>query len=213
LKPTPESWQAKDLAWREAHLAPKPGGGRLLEPAWLDRLLLRSDFRWPYLVVLPGVLALAWHGARGSSAYMAAAIGALLWTLIEYALHRFAFHARAQGERARFVLLLVHGHHHVWPMDRSRLCATPLQIGGLAALVWAALALLFDEPLVRTTMSGFLLAYVAYEWAHFSAHHGKPRTRVGAWLKRYHLRHHLEAKSRWGISSPLWDWVLRSGSQ
>jgi sterol desaturase/sphingolipid hydroxylase (fatty acid hydroxylase superfamily) len=34
-------------------------------------------------------------------------------------------------------------------------------------------------------------------------------SRIGGWLKRYHMVHHNTGENaRWGVSSPLWDLVF-----
>ncbi len=37
------------------------------------------------------------------------------------------------------------------------------------------------------------------------------QSRVGRWLKRYHMiHHHTGIAARYGVSSPLWDYVFRT---
>jgi sterol desaturase/sphingolipid hydroxylase (fatty acid hydroxylase superfamily) len=62
------------------------------------------------------------------------------------------------------------------------------------------------------TMAGLLTGYIAYDMTHYYTHHGKPRSRVGKYLKRYHLAHHHKEPDRlFGVSNPLWDVVFRTG--
>jgi sterol desaturase/sphingolipid hydroxylase (fatty acid hydroxylase superfamily) len=134
--------------------------------------------------------------------------GVLLWTLVEYGMHRFFFHLPRTSHPLRVIAFLVHGHHHVYPNDVRRLAATPLQALGLFSLV-LGLTQLFCGELWLPCFSGFAAGHAAYEWLHWFAHHGKPRTALGRALKRHHLRHHFQNPSaRWGISSPLWDYVF-----
>ena len=47
-------------------------------------------------------------------------VGVLNWTLLEYALHRFAFHATPGDDPARKLsLFMMHGYHHEFPDDPS----------------------------------------------------------------------------------------------
>ncbi|MGA2995881.1 hypothetical protein [Bradyrhizobium sp.] len=42
-----------------------------------------------------------------------------------------------------------------------------------------------------STLFGMMLAILHYEWVHYVAHIPyQPRTRLGRWIKQYHLRHH-----------------------
>ena len=208
--------EAAALAWREPGLVARRGSVALFRAGWLD-LFTRSHPALPALALGPVVL---WQAslAMGSGASVVGLAGALLlgalsWTLIEYAMHRFLFHAEARSEAGRIALLLAHGHHHVWPDDRSRITATPIQFGSITLLFWGlyrgALAWVAGEGVGSAALAGALAAYLAYEALHWMAHHGRPRSRVLAAIKAHHMaHHHKDPRSRWGISSPLWDLVL-----
>jgi 4-hydroxysphinganine ceramide fatty acyl 2-hydroxylase len=55
-----------------------------------------------------------------------------------------------------------------------------------------------------------MLAILHYEWAHYVAHIPyQPRTRLGRWIKQYHLRHHFISEKHWfGVSNPSLDGVF-----
>jgi sterol desaturase/sphingolipid hydroxylase (fatty acid hydroxylase superfamily) len=56
---------------------------------------------------------------------------------------------------------------------------------------------------------GFGLGYLGYDGMHFAVHHFRMGSRLGKWMKRYHMiHHHTGAAARYGVSSPLWDWVF-----
>jgi sterol desaturase/sphingolipid hydroxylase (fatty acid hydroxylase superfamily) len=137
--------------------------------------------------------------------------GWLLWTLIEYLLHRFLFHMSASDEPGRLRSFLLHGYHHEFPGDRSRLVAPVMMAWPLAAMVFAVFVLVFGWTLAVGLFAGTMAGYVAYDWTHYYTHHFKPRNPVGRWLQRYHLMHHFDdpaAEHRFGVSSPLWDLVF-----
>ena len=138
------------------------------------------------------------------------ALGILFWTLIEYGLHRFVFHWRPAGNAGTMWSFFVHGYHHEFPNDRMRLVAPPFMLfffGALAILLYSAVFGRMWVPLFGGTCVG----YVAYDWIHYYTHHFHPKRGVGAWLRRYHLKHHYqEGNMRYGISSPLWDVVFRT---
>ena len=168
----------------------------------------------PYVVVSPIIAALLLAGATRVAVLEITGLvlaGVLAWTLVEYLMHRFLFHFRARTPRGRVVSFLVHGHHHLYPDDPSRIAATPLQFGSLALLAGGVSHLALGPRSWAPALAGFLIGYLAYEAIHFFAHYGSPRTSLGRALRRHHLRHHHEsARARWGISSPLWDWVFRT---
>lgn len=44
---------------------------------------------------------------------------------------------------------------------------------------------------------------------HYVVHHVKPRTEMGARLRRHHYLHHFKSPdARYGVSTPLWDYVF-----
>jgi sterol desaturase/sphingolipid hydroxylase (fatty acid hydroxylase superfamily) len=57
--------------------------------------------------------------------------------------------------------------------------------------------------------AGTATGYIAYDSVHWWLHHGHTRSRAGRWLKRYHLLHHHQHNAaRFGVSTPLWDFVF-----
>jgi sterol desaturase/sphingolipid hydroxylase (fatty acid hydroxylase superfamily) len=137
--------------------------------------------------------------------------GLLVWTLVEYALHRYVFHWRPQflgGERLHFIL---HGVHHEDPSDPTRLVMPLAGSVTLAAILIPLFWLVLGPDAVFPYLTGFLWGYLAYDYTHYALHHFKPRTAWGRMLKDHHMKHHfVEHESRWGVSSPLWDYVFRT---
>jgi sterol desaturase/sphingolipid hydroxylase (fatty acid hydroxylase superfamily) len=136
--------------------------------------------------------------------------GWLAWTLMEYGLHRFLFHMGAHTPEQKFRSFMVHGYHHEFPVDRMRLVAPPLMSWPLAVVVGFGYRALFGD-LWWVVFAGTCSGYVAYDWIHYYTHHFKPSNPIGKWLKSYHLLHHFDenhGRRRYGVSSPLWDFVF-----
>lgn len=212
---TDEARSAAMLPWdREGGLA-RRGQGSLYRSRALDVIFTLAPPWLPYVVMGPLAIAALVRGLGTQSATHAFALftlGVLTWSLVEYAMHRFLFHARADGEAARVVLLLVHGHHHVWPDDRRRIAATPIQFGSLALLLYGVFTLAFPRAEALTAFGGAMLAYLAYEAAHYYAHHGRASSGLLGALRHHHMQHHhQDPRARWGIGSPLWDAVFGTG--
>lgn len=180
-----------------------------------EHLIFRGHPALPFVLVPPvvGFWLDRWMAGPAAGPLASGALfvgGALLWTLIEYLMHRFLFHFPARGTLARVVRFVVHGHHHATPLERSRLAATPVQLTSMALLVGGVLRLALPD-LWTMAMAGTLSGYLAYEAMHHLAHHGAPRRGLVGAIARHHRRHHYEAPDAcWGISSPLWDWVFRT---
>jgi hypothetical protein len=52
-------------------------------------------------------------------------VGLILWTLIEYGVHRFVFHFKPRNAWQERISFLFHGVHHAQPMAKSRLVMPP----------------------------------------------------------------------------------------
>jgi sterol desaturase/sphingolipid hydroxylase (fatty acid hydroxylase superfamily) len=184
--------------------------------------VFKNDFVENWLATSHPALPIVWFG--GIIAYGAVSsaltplpgiplffLGILLWTLLEYTLHRFAFHARPGASvAAKLNLFMIHGYHHEFPDDRWRLVAPPLMSFPIAAVVALVYRLAAGEmwwPL----FGGTVLGYLAYDWIHYYTHHFTPTTTLGKYMRRIHLVHHYaDGEKNMGISSPLWDFVFRT---
>ena len=62
---------------------------------------------------------------------------------------------------------------------------------------------MFGLEAAFSALLGMMLAILHYEWAHYVAHIPyQPRTRLGRWIKQYHLRHHFISEKHWfGVST------------
>lgn len=143
-------------------------------------------------------------------------LGLFLWTLAEYTLHRFLFHHKPTSPAQERIFFLFHGIHHAQPQVKTRLVLPlPLSIP-LAALFcgffYVILAVVLKIPQwVAPLMSGFLLGYLTYDLTHYATHHFPMRSGYAKYLKRYHMQHHYkDPNTRFGVSSPAWDWVFRT---
>jgi sterol desaturase/sphingolipid hydroxylase (fatty acid hydroxylase superfamily) len=137
--------------------------------------------------------------------------GYLAWTLFEYWFHRLFFHLHVRGPRTERLYFFIHGVHHDYPWDRTRLVMPPsvsISIGVLAYLLHRAV---FGAQQMWAPFAGFVLGYVIYDTVHWYVHAGKPRRWLGKLLRREHLVHHFkESDSRFGVSCPWWDKVFRT---
>lgn len=178
----------------------------------LEWIGLRAPPWTPYVLGAPLVALLleAGGGLASAASLSAFFLGGLLWTLIEYLLHRFAFHGiPGGGPVSSVVRFIVHLHHHRSPRELTRLVATPVQIASVALPVWALLRMAAGSALGALAFAGFLSGYLVYEAMHHAAHHGGRGRGPLRPLFAHHRRHHFETPDRrWGISSPLWDWVF-----
>jgi sterol desaturase/sphingolipid hydroxylase (fatty acid hydroxylase superfamily) len=142
--------------------------------------------------------------------------GLFLWTFSEYTLHRFLFHHKPTTPFQERIFFLFHGIHHAQPQVKTRLVMPfPVSIP-LAAIFFGSfylvLAVMLKSPeWVAPLLAGFLAGYLVYDLTHYATHHFPMRKGYAKYLKRYHMQHHYkDPETRFGVSSPIWDWVFRT---
>lgn len=165
----------------------------------------------PIVVYTPVIIVTAYFGfglngmLYGSLFFL---LGILLWTITEYTIHRWAFHIEPKTESGKQIHFLVHGVHHDYPRDRTRL-VMPLLVSLPLATMFYFLYLWIFGQYHLVVFSGFVLAYVSYDSIHYATHHWKMNSKIGNWLRIYHLRHHYEDEhTAYGVSNPLWDYIF-----
>lgn len=206
-------WQGIEDRPAAANLA-RRDGIRVLENRWLERYFASAHWSLPGLWALPLSGWLLYHSLvidqRGVLAVTTLCLaGTLLWTLVEYWLHRWLFHLPPATSRwLKTVQFALHGYHHEFPEDPRRLVAPPVLAIPIAGTLAIAVRLLAPEHWAPL-LSGVFFGYLCYDWVHYYSHHGRPRSRAGRALRRLHKRHHYrDARRHYGLSSPLWDVVF-----
>lgn len=182
-------------------LKPRPGSIRIFRSS-IAEAMTRSPPWLPFLWIPPLIGGVIENRGMHLGAFLAGIGG---WVVLEYLLHRFFFHVPGSSQIVRGVRFLAHEHHHAFPEDRGRLVATPWQLG-LAMLLVAPFARLGPAPWV--TLLGTLFGYLVYEGIHFRIHHATRPGRLMKLVRAHHLRHHVDARAGFGISSPLIDYLL-----
>lgn len=131
--------------------------------------------------------------------------GAVGWTLLEYLLHRFVFHARsARGPGAK-----EHRKHHAqvdyfapwWQKALAAVAAT--------AILLPLLSLIAGAKAGGAATLGFIVMYLLYEILHRRAHTHPPCGRYGHWRRKNHFAHHFaDPRLAQGVTTPFWDMVF-----
>ena len=151
------------------------------------------------------------HGILAGLALFVA--GVLVWTLMEYSLHRWAFHwpPNMDSLDSKLRLFMLHGYHHEFPNDKWRLVAPPVMSWPIGVLTAGVYYLVAGPAFFWPLFAGHLAGYLAYDWTHYATHHFKPMTPFGKMVRRAHMVHHFKVfHLNMGISSPLWDFILGS---
>ena len=187
---------------------------RYFQSDFLERF---SKCAWwqPLAVWVPliGLLAYASVAQRELGAGSIAALGlggVAFWSLAEYVMHRKLFHWR-RFARLHYIL---HGAHHEYPDDPGRVVFPPAASLALGAAFYALFVLALGVTAARPFFAGFVVGYLGYDMTHYWTHVAKPTTRWGKYLRRHHMLHHFsEPDRKFGVSTPLWDFVFGTYGQ
>ena len=138
------------------------------------------------------------------------ALGLIVWTLLEYIIHRYAFHYEPTTRIGKQFHFIVHGVHHDYPNDAKRLVMPPAVSVPLAVFFYVLFFFLFGNS-APAIWAGFAGGYVCYDSIHYAIHHFPMKSSPLNRLKQHHLRHHYhDDHSGYGVSSPLWDYIFRT---
>jgi sterol desaturase/sphingolipid hydroxylase (fatty acid hydroxylase superfamily) len=135
--------------------------------------------------------------------------GLFFWTLTEYLLHRFVFHYEPTTNWGKHLHFMMHGVHHDYPNDSLRLVMPPVVSIPLALLFYYLFIAVMGPAMTAPFFAGFILGYMIYDSWHYASHHFAMKSPAWLWLKQYHMLHHYQdPQTRYGVSSPLWDYVF-----
>lgn len=138
-------------------------------------------------------------------------IGVFIWTLTEYALHRFIFHWELPGKIGKRIHFIFHGVHHDYPSDSKRLVMVPTVSIPLAILFYFLFFYFLGGILVAPFFVGFLAGYLFYDMTHYAIHHYNFKSKFWLKLKQHHMLHHYQdMHNGFGVSSAFWDLVFRT---
>jgi len=171
----------------------------------LSKVSYYSDYV-AYPIVIAGLASVGLAGeTRAAVVAWLAAVGAglVLWTLMEYFLHRVALHRIAY-----FVPL--HGMHHAAPLAYV---GTPtwLSVSVLGAGLFAPAWGLFGLSIATGVTVGVMAGYVYYGLVHHLIHHRRGGAHAGFLrsLRVSHMRHHYSPQQgNFGVTTGIWDRVF-----
>jgi 4-hydroxysphinganine ceramide fatty acyl 2-hydroxylase len=168
----------------------------------------------PLVIYLPvmGYMFYLSFAIEGLSVATVAALfvaGVFTWTFLEYMLHRFVFHYQPKTEWGKRMHFMLHGVHHDYPQDATRLVMPP-GISIPLAIIFYVLFLVIVGPVYTPALfAGMVLGYLCYDMLHYATHHFSMKRGIWLKLKQYHMRHHYgDEGTGYGVSSPLWDYVF-----
>lgn len=134
--------------------------------------------------------------------------GLMFWIFMEYGLHRFLFHYEAKSAFGKRMIFMLHGCHHDYPRDKTRLVMSPLVSIPLSVFFYFFFQMTFGiwQP---AAFSGLVFGYLSYDLIHYASHHFSLKGKFFGGIKSSHLRHHYQDPTRaFGLSNPLGDYLF-----
>lgn len=156
-------------------------------------------------LLLPGLLIHYTPTSLRGELALAGLAGLVMWSLIEYAMHRFVFHGVEPFQS-------LHAEHHRRPLA---LIATPtlVSVTLIVVLVWLPATLLGGFWLGSGVALGVTIGYFVYGVIHHGVHHWRAK---GIWMrrcKRQHAIHHHNPRVNYGVTMLRSDRIFGSNQR
>lgn len=177
---------------------------------WIHRTDLvntaMQQSHWTYYLEFftmpPIALVLAAYAFLHSGFFPVAAIiiwGYVFWSLLEYIIHRFAFHHWPYFSD-------LHNEHHKEPKSFDKGPNTILvHLSHFAA--WCLFYIAVGAGMACAGSAGIMLGYYVYIVVHYRLHH-HDHTKFGPWMSRLwnlHASHHRGGHYDFGVTTSYWD--------
>jgi len=188
---------------------------RMFKSNFMD-FFSRTPFWVPLIIYIPLMIVLGYRSIaiKHNEWYVFAGLfagGIFVWTMLEYLLHRFAFHYHPTTPAGKRFLFIAHGVHHDYPNDSLRLVMPPSLSLPLAAFFYLMTWLIGGPQYGESVFAGMVMGYILYDELHYATHHATWQWGWFQKLKKYHMKHHYNDPDRgFGVSSPFWDNIFRS---
>ena len=140
-------------------------------------------------------------------------LGIISFTWVEYNVHRYVFHMTAETEKRAKAQYTMHGVHHEFPKDKTRLAMPPILSITLATVLLFLFRLVLGD-FVFSFLPGFLAGYSGYLSVHYMVHAFQPPRNFfkSLWVN-HGVHHYKNGDGVYGVSSPLWDYIYGTMSK
>jgi len=136
--------------------------------------------------------------------------GPIAWNFFEYQIHKRIFHMRPKNQPTQLLHFMLHGYHHIYPMDPLRLTFPPIPASLISLMIYYICGIhLLPLSYGVGVMAGLVVGYIYYDLMHYYLHHAPPKLLYAKELKTHHLYHHYKnEESNFGISMWLFDYIF-----
>jgi len=171
----------------------------------LSKTAYYADFAIYGAVITAAVIITGWRSnVHDFSVWLLAVVGGVIvWTLMEYIIHRYVFHQMP-------VFSPMHGAHHEAPLA---FIGTPtwLSLGVIFGAVFLPAWGLGSLNTASGLAVGFMAGFSWYGLVHHAIHHRKPRLIARRLIvaSRRHSQHHYSTQpGNFGVTTSFWDRVF-----
>jgi 4-hydroxysphinganine ceramide fatty acyl 2-hydroxylase len=170
-------------------------------------LTSRLNYRLAYLADFSCAAVFSLFALRSDQASFAGVlfflVGAFVFSFVEYALHRWMFHARSP------FLSETHFAHHSDPLHPA---ALPFMSSAVSSpIFFFTLAPVTGAFAAHASLAGFFWAYFCYGVVHHLQHRIRIKDLPFRWLRTKwaaHAVHHGRDNVNFGVTTSLWDRLL-----
>lgn len=198
-----------------AYTKPKNNGTKQLFQNPVLEKLTRTHIAVPITLFLAISAGLLYYGSITTPlvAWQFVALffaGMFVFSFVEYTVHRRIFHMEADTPRKAKIQYTMHGVHHEYPKDKSRLAMPPVLSLLISSILGVIFYLLMGDYMFGF-LPGFLTGYAAYLFVHYAVHaFPPPKNFLKVLWVNHGIHHYKDGNKAFGVSSPLWDWVFRT---
>ena len=188
------------------------GSAQLFENPALERLS-HTHIAWPVGIFMATACSSLYygftHGFLGGLSALALFMGGwLFFSFMEYAVHRYLYHLPATTAKRAKIQYTMHGVHHEFPKDKSRLAMPPIISVFVVSLLFFIFRLAFGSWAFGI-LAGLTFGYATYLFVHYSIHaYAPPKNFLKVWWTHHSQHHYRQDEVAFGVSSTLWDHLI-----
>ena len=202
----------------EVPVAPTPvrpkhkGSAQLFENPLLERLS-HTHIALPVSIFLVTAVISLYYGFTRGFLTGLSGLGLFLagwfgFSFVEYLVHRYVYHIPATSPgRVKFQYTM-HGVHHEYPKDETRLAMPPIITVFVASVLFLIFRFVFNTW-AYGILAGFTFGYALYLFVHYAIHvYSPPKNFLKVWWTHHAQHHYRQDEVAFGVSSTLWDHII-----
>ncbi|WP_303309929.1 sterol desaturase family protein [Hymenobacter sp. BT730] len=135
-------------------------------------------------------------------------MGWFLFTFVEYLMHRFVYHMDTNTPGKAKFQYTMHGVHHEYPKDKTRLAMPPILTVFVASLLFFIFRFVFGNAGFGI-LAGFVFGYALYLFVHYAIHvYAPPKNFLKVWWHHHAQHHYRQDEIAFGVSTTIWDHII-----